>query len=57
MRCTVICNETCQYPYDFIYKSVTVKATTYPKINILTLILLEKSNVSGHYKTITLNIP
>ena len=34
-----------------------VESTTYPKIKVLTLILLEKSNVSGHYKTITLNIP
>ena len=57
MRCTIIHNETHQYPYNCIYKSVIVESTTYPKIKVLTLILLKKSNISGHHKTITLNIP
>ena len=57
MRCTIICNKTSQCPYNFIYMSVIVQFTTYPKINVPTLILHKKSNVSGHYKTITLNIP
>ena len=57
MRCAIICNKTHQYPYNFIYKPVIVESITYPKINVLTLVLLQKSNVSGHYKTITLNIP
>ena len=42
MRCTVICNETHRYPYNFIYKTVLVEATTYPKIKVLTSILLKK---------------
>ena len=37
--------------------SAIVQSTIYPKIDILTLILVKKSNVSGHYKTIALNIP
>ena len=57
MRCTVLSNETCQYPCNFICISVIVQSTTYPKISILTLILFEKSNVSGHYKTITADTP
>ena len=40
-----------------MYKSVIVESITYPKIEDLTLILLKKSNISGHHKTITLNIP
>ena len=35
-----------------LYMSVTVEAIRYPKINILTLILLEKSNISGKFNYI-----
>ena len=49
-RCIIIHNETCRYPYNFIYKTVLVEATTYPKIKVLTSILLEKmKNVKLSY--------
>ena len=43
MRCTISCNETHRYPYNFIYKLVLTTATIYPKIRSLTLKLLIKS--------------
>ena len=42
MSCTIIHNETGRYPYNSIYKTVLVEAITYPKIKVLTLILLDK---------------
>ena len=63
MRCAIIHNETHQYPYNFIYKSVIVEATTYSKIKVLTLIHLEKStnfncimSLQDHIVLIYLNI-
>ena len=50
MRCTVIHNETCQYPYNFIYKTVIVEATTYPKIKVLTSVLQEIEICEVSYK-------
>ena len=41
-RCTISHNKTCKYPYNFIQKTVPITASSYPKIKILTLILLEK---------------
>ena len=46
MRCTIIHNETCRYPYNFIYKPLIVKATTYPKIKVLTSVLNISRNFS-----------
>ena len=50
MRCTVIHNKTHRYPYNIIYKTVLVEATSHPKIKFLTSILLEKmKNVKFSY--------
>ena len=52
MKCTIIHNETYQYPYNSIYKSLLVEPTTYPKIKVLTSILFEKSNISRKFNCI-----
>ena len=52
MRCTIIHNKINQHLYNFIYKSVIVEATIYPKTEALTSLLLEKSNISGDFYVI-----
>ena len=50
MRCTIIHSKIHKYPYNFIYKTVPITASSYPKIKILTSILLEKmKNVKFSY--------
>ena len=51
MRCTKSCSKTCRYPYNFIYRTVLVEATTYPKTEVLTSRHLKKmKNVKFSYK-------
>ena len=55
MRCTVIHSKTCRYPYNFIYKTVLVDATTYSKIKVLTSILLKKMKIVKFDKIVKKN--
>ena len=49
MRYTVICKKTLQYPCNFMYKASIVEATTFPKMKLPTLLILQKSNISRKY--------